>query len=119
MNSKRHVGRMRRHIRIRNKISGTSSNPRISVFRSAKHIGVQLIDDVAGKTLCSASTYEKEFKEKKVRAGKEIAKKIGVLFAQRAKSAGIKRAVFDRAGFRYHGRIKELADAVRSGGIEF
>ena len=109
--------RTRRHIRVRRKISGTAERPRLCVYRSNTNIYAQIIDDVAGKTLVSASTLEKEVKTKK--ANKEAAKEIGSLIAKRAKEAKISNVVFDRGGYIYHGVVKELAEAAREGGLEF
>ncbi len=109
--------RTRRHIRVRRKISGTAKRPRLCVYRSNTNIYAQVIDDVAGKTLVSASTLDKEVKTKK--ANKEAAKEIGSLIAKRAKDAKISNVVFDRGGYVYHGVVKELAEAAREGGLEF
>ncbi len=109
--------RTRRHIRVRRKISGTAERPRLCVYRSNTNIYAQVIDDVAGKTLVSASTLDKEVKTKK--ANKEAAKEIGSLIAKRAKDAKISNVVFDRGGYVYHGVVKELAEAAREGGLEF
>lgn len=109
--------RQKRHIRVRAKISGTAERPRLNVFRSAKHIYAQLINDVKGETLISASTLEKGFDG--VCSNKEAAHKVGVAVAEKAKKAGITKVVFDRGGYLYHGRIKELAEGARQGGLEF
>lgn len=109
--------RTRRHIRVRRKISGTAERPRLCVYRSNTNIYAQVIDDVAGKTLVSASTLDKEVKTKK--ANKEAAKEVGSLIAKRAKTAKISNVVFDRGGYIYHGVVKELAEAAREGGLEF
>ncbi len=109
--------RTRRHIRVRRKISGTAERPRLCVYRSNTNIYAQVIDDVAGKTLVSASTLDKEVKTKK--ANKDAAKEIGSLIAKRAKDAKISNVVFDRGGYVYHGVVKELAEAAREGGLEF
>ena len=109
--------RTRRHIRVRRKISGTAERPRLCVYRSNTNIYAQVIDDVAGKTLVSASTLDKEVKTKK--ANKEAAKEIGSLIAKRAKDAKISNVVFDRGGYVYHGVIKEVAEAAREAGLEF
>ena len=106
--------------RIRKKIAGTPARPRLAVFRSQTHIYAQVIDDEAGKTLCSASSLDKDFKGKAKRgANLEAAKAIGQLIANRAKDKGVETVVFDRGGFHYHGRIKALADAAREGGLKF
>jgi large subunit ribosomal protein L18 len=112
--------RERRHRRVRYKVSGTAARPRLNVFRSAKHIYVQLIDDDQGHTLAAASTLDANLREGgKTGANIEAAKTVGTLIAQRAKEAGITKIVFDRGGFRYHGRVQQLADAAREGGLEF
>ena len=109
--------RLKRHARVRAKISGTPECPRLNVFRSAKHLYAQLIDDVNGVTLASASSMDKGFE---VNGGnKEAAHKIGVTLAQRAIEKGISEVVFDRSGYIYHGRIKELAEGAREGGLKF
>ena len=101
--------------RVRNKVSGTAERPRMSVFRSNKQIYVQVIDDLSGKTLASASSLGMTEKMPK----KEQAAKVGAMIAQKAQEAGITTVVFDRNGYLYHGRIKELADAARNGGLKF
>lgn len=101
--------------RVRGKISGTTERPRLTVFRSNKQIYAQVIDDLSGKTLASASSLKMTDKAPK----KEIAAKVGELIAKNAQDAGITAVVFDRNGFLYHGRIKELADAARKGGLKF
>ena len=106
--------RLKIKTRIRGKISGTAQCPRMTVFRSNKQIYVQLTDDAAGKTLAAASSAGMEKAPKK-----EIAAKVGQLIAQKAQEAGISTVVFDRNGYLYHGRIKELADAARNGGLKF
>ena len=112
--------RLKRHRRMRNKITGTTERPRLNVFRSLNNIYAQLIDDVKGVTLVSASTLDKELTEKVGHSGnKESAKLVGTLVAQRALAAGVKQVVFDRGGYIYHGRVKELADAAREAGLEF
>ena len=109
--------RTRRHIRVRRKISGTAERPRLCVYRSNTNLYVQIIDDVAGKTLVSASTLDKEIKTK--HANKEAAKELGTLIASKAKKAKIENIVFDRGGYIYHGVVKELAEAAREGGLKF
>ena len=109
--------RVRRHIRVRNKISGTPERPRLCVFRSNSNIYVRVIDDVNGNTLVAASTLDKEIKEK--HANKVAAKEVGTLIAKRATEKNIKEVVFDRGGYIYHGVIKEVAEAAREGGLEF
>ena len=113
----KNAARVKRHYRVRNKISGTTERPRLNVFRSAKHIYAQIIDDVNGVTLAAASSVEKEFKGST--GNKEEAKKVGMLIAERAKEKGITDVVFDRGGYVYHGRVKELAEGAREGGLKF
>ena len=109
-----------RHKRVRNKISGTAERPRLNVYRSLNHIYAQIIDDVAQNTLVSASTLDKEVKSKVEGTGnKAAAKAVGELVAKRAIEKGIKNVVFDRGGYIYHGRVKELAEAAREAGLEF
>ena len=106
--------RQRRHLRVRKKVTGTGERPRLVVFRSLKHIYAQLVDDVAARTLMTVSDHkvtEGKKTERSVEVGKEI--------AARAKEAGITRVVFDRAGYKYHGRVKAVADGAREGGLEF
>ena len=109
--------RLKRHKRVRSKISGTAECPRLDVYRSAKTIYAQVIDDVAGVTLVSASTIEKDFTE--YGGNKDAAKKVGLLVAERCKAKGIENVVFDRGGYLYHGRVKELAEGAREGGLQF
>ena len=109
--------RLKRHARVRAKISGTPECPRLDVFRSAKHIYVQIIDDVNGVTLAAASTVEKDFGA--YGGNKEAAKKVGEIIAKRALEKGIENVVFDRGGYIYHGRVKELAEGAREGGLKF
>ncbi len=112
--------RIRRHRRVRKKVFGTPERPRLSVYGSLNHIYAQIIDDMKGHTLVAASTLDKELKAEIKHGGNvESAKKVGQLIAKRAIEKGIKKVVFDRGGFRYHGRIKALADAAREGGLEF
>ena len=106
--------RYKRHLRVRNKISGTAERPRLVVFRSLKHIYAQLVDDSQNRTLATVSDLGIEQGKKAERAAE-----VGKLIAERAKTAGISRVVFDRAGYRYHGRIKAVADGARKGGLEF
>jgi large subunit ribosomal protein L18 len=110
--------RTRIRARIRRRLAGTPGRPRLAVFRSQAHIYAQVIDDEAGQTLCSASTVDKDFNEKKG-ANVAAAKAVGQLIATRAKEKGIEAVVFDRGGFQYHGRIKALADAAREAGLKF
>jgi large subunit ribosomal protein L18 len=118
VSTRRRVARARRHFRLRKKISGTPERPRMVVNRSSRHIVVQVIDDIAGHTLVSASSLEADVRamdgDKKARATK-----VGQLVAARAKEAGITKVVFDRGGYDYHGRIAALADAAREAGLEF
>ena len=113
----RELERTRRHARVRTKVSGTAERPRLCVFRSNTNVYAQIIDDVAGKTLVSASTLDKDVKTK--HANKEAAKEVGTLIAKKAAEKNIKTVVFDRGGYIYHGVIKELAEAAREGGLEF
>src|SRR6059058_1194709 len=108
-------GRIRQ--RIRRKLTGTSERPRLAVFRSLKHIYVQVIDDASGKTIVAASSREKDASAKGANAA--AAKAVGVLIAKKAKDKGVTRVVFDRGGYQYHGNIKALADAARENGLEF
>ncbi len=114
----RGAARRKRHDRIRLHLAGTDVRPRLAVFRSLNHIYAQIIDDASGQTLAAASTVEKELKGSTSTKSEEAAV-VGRLVAERAKAAGVERVVFDRAGFRYHGRIKSLADAAREAGLEF
>ncbi len=114
----RGAARRKRHDRIRLHLEGTESRPRLAVFRSNNHIYAQVIDDASGRTLATASTVEKELRSSSKTKTEEAAS-VGKLVAERAKSAGVERVVFDRAGFRYHGRIKSLADAAREAGLDF
>ncbi len=109
--------RLKRHKRVRGKISGTPECPRLNVFRSETNIYAQIIDDVSGKTLVSASSLEKAFKG--TGSNCEAAKKVGMALAEKAKAAGITTVVFDRGGYVYHGRVAALAEGAREGGLEF
>ena len=109
--------RVRKHMRVRGKISGTAERPRLNVFRSNSNIYAQLIDDVKGVTLVSASTLDKEVKEK--HSNIEAAKEVGALIAKRALEKKIENVVYDRGGYIYHGVVKELAEAARNGGLKF
>jgi len=112
--------RAKRHLRIRRTLSGTAERPRLVVFKSGKHIYVQIIDDVQGHTLAAASTSDKELKGKLEKTWTvEASKIVGKLIGERAKAKGISKVAFDRAGYKYHGRIKALADSAREAGIEF
>lgn len=116
--TRRRVARARRHFRIRKNLRGTAEAPRLVVHRSSRHMHVQIIDDNAGHTLAAASSIEPEVRalegDKKAKGAK-----VGQLIAERAKAAGIERVVFDRAGYKYHGRVAALADAAREGGLQF
>ncbi len=109
--------RLRRHTRVRGKVSGTAERPRLNVYRSLNHIYAQVIDDVKGVTLVAASSVEKDFGMNG--GNKEAAKKVGELIAKRAADKGITEVVFDRGGYIYHGRVKELAEGAREGGLKF
>ena len=110
-----------RHARVRRRVYGTSARPRLAVFRSPRHISAQIIDDDKGHTLVSASDLEAEVLKSSASKDSKVsrANNVGVLVAQRATSAGVTQVVFDRAGYKYHGRIQALADAVREGGVSF
>ena len=109
--------RLKRHKRVRGKISGTPERPRLNVFRSETNIYAQVIDDVSGKTLVSASSLEKDFACEGTKS--DAAKKVGQAVAERAKAAGIETVVFDRGGYVYHGRVQALAEGAREGGLQF
>lgn len=111
------VARLHRHRRVRGKVTGTAECPRLDVFRSAKNIYAQIIDDVKGVTLAAASSLDKEFEGNG--GNKEAAEKVGELIAKRAADKGIETVVFDRGGYIYHGRVKELAEGARKGGLKF
>ncbi len=115
--SDKNLARLKRHKRVRGKISGTAERPRLAVYRSNAHISAQIIDDVTGTTLVAASTYEKSFEG--IGSNKEAAHKVGLAIAERAKEKGISAVVFDRGGYIYHGRVSELAAGAREGGLEF
>jgi large subunit ribosomal protein L18 len=118
ISTRRRVSKARRHFRVRRKVQGTAERPRLSVTRSSRHIVAQLVDDLTGHTLASAASLEADVRavdgDKKARSAK-----VGQLLADRAKSAGITKVVFDRGGHDYHGRIAALADAAREAGLEF
>jgi len=114
----RGAARQKRHDRIRLRLSGDAGRPRLAVFRSLKHISAQVIDDASGRTLVAATSLEKELRAA-TGTKTEDAAAVGRLLAERAKAAGVDRVVFDRAGYRYHGRIKSLADAARDAGLQF
>ena len=114
------VGRERRKLRIRRKISGTPARPRLTVFRSSKHIYAQVVDDVAGTTLAHASTLSRDVRGEVAEANKlDAAKKVGAAIAKALLAKGIDKVVFDRSGYLYHGRIRALADAAREAGLKF
>jgi large subunit ribosomal protein L18 len=113
----RKAARAKRQIRVRAKISGTAACPRLNVFRSSKHIYAQIIDDISGTTLAAASSLDKGFDGNG--GNKEGAFKVGEMIAEKALAKGIKDVVFDRAGFLYHGRVAELAEGARKGGLNF
>ncbi|MCP5468504.1 MAG: 50S ribosomal protein L18 [Deltaproteobacteria bacterium] len=117
MSSKKFEGRLRRKFRVRKKIYGTQERPRMTIFRSLKHLYVQIVDDSEGKTLASASTQEKNSSING--SNVEGAKKLGKLIAEKAIASNVKSVVFDRNGYIYHGRVKAIADAAREGGLEF
>jgi len=121
MNKNKHkdARRTRRRIGIRKRVSGTPERPRLALYRSLNHVYAQVIDDLAGKTLVSASTRDNGLKIEGTTGNCDAAKTAGELLAQRAKDAGITEVVFDRGGFKYHGRVKAFADAARDGGLKF
>jgi large subunit ribosomal protein L18 len=120
MNSAKHKrdARIKRHARVRKHVRGTAERPRLAVFRSNKHISAQVIDDVAGRTLASASTHESDLRTGGT-SNKDAAGRVGRLLAERARAAGVERVVFDRGGFLYHGRVAAVAEAAREAGLEF
>ena len=118
MSTSRQLGRERRHRRVRKKVRGTTERPRLAVFRSNKHIYAQVIDDVSGRTLAAASTAETDARSSAtgtVDAAKSVGKRVG----ERARAQGVSTVVFDRGGFRYHGRVAGVADGAREAGLEF
>ncbi len=116
----RRAPREKRHYRLRRWVRGTAARPRLAVFRSLNHIYAQVVDDETGRTLVAADSRSKEFRTGQPRGGNvAAAKAVGTLLAERAKAAGLARVVFDRGGFKYHGRVKASADAARAGGLEF
>jgi len=115
----RRQGRIRRHRRVRKKVHGTAERPRLAVYRSNKHISVQVIDDDAGATLAAASTVEADQRAAGSGGTVDAATRVGELVAERAKAAGITTVVFDRGGFAYHGRVAAIAEAARNAGLEF
>ncbi len=118
-NKQKNVRRQRRRIGIRKRVSGTPTRPRLAIYRSLNHMYAQVIDDMAGATLVSASSRDKEAKIDGTSGNSKAAESVGVLLAERAKAAGITEVVFDRGGFKFHGRIKAFADAARKGGLNF
>ncbi len=117
---KRREARDRRHRRVRKDLAGTGSRPRLNVFRSLVHIYAQVIDDQTGQTLVSASTVDAELREQmKGKKKAEQAKLVGQAVAERAQAQGVKQVVFDRGGYKYHGRVKAVADGAREAGLEF
>ena len=115
----RREGRLRRHRRVRKKIHGTAERPRLAVYRSNRHLTVQVIDDDMGRTLAAASTVEPDQRAAGSGGSVEAATRLGILIADRAKAAGVEQVVFDRGGFAYHGRIAAVAAAAREAGLEF
>jgi large subunit ribosomal protein L18 len=114
------LARQRRHKRVRTRVLGTPERPRLNVFRSLKHIHAQIIDDTRGHTLVAASTLDSEIRPQVAGKAKiDQAEVVGTVLGQRAQAAGIDQLVFDRGGYRYHGRVKALADAVRKSGVDF
>ena len=121
MVKKKQSGRKRRHARVRKKVSGTGQRPRLCVFRSDMHIYAQLVDDAAGVTLAAAASTAKDLRAELPKKGrtKEAAAAVGKLIAEKAKAKGLESVVFDRAGYKYHGRVKEMAEAARKAGLKF
>ena len=120
LNAKLAAARVRRKMRIRKNVSGNADRPRLTVFRSSKHIYAQLIDDIHGKTICAASTLTPDLKEAlKALKKSDEAEKVGAKLAEIAKARGITKVTFDRAGYPYHGRVASLAKGARAGGLEF
>ena len=117
MRGSRTQARRRRHFRVRKKVNGTATRPRLAVFRSNRYISAQMIDDVEGRTLVAASSQETDLRSKTLTV--ETAAEIGKLIAGRSKAIGVEEAVFDRGGLKYHGRVKALADAAREEGLKF
>jgi len=114
------IGRQRRHSSITRKVRGVESRPRLVVFRSKKHIYAQVINDFLGRVVTSVSTISKEFKEKKIKStNQEAAKEVGKMISEKAKKLGVESVSFDRGGYRYHGRVKKLAEGAREGGLRF
>ncbi|OED34194.1 50S ribosomal protein L18 [PVC group bacterium (ex Bugula neritina AB1)] len=116
---KRRQSRLSRKVRLRKKIKGTEERPRLAIFRSSKHIYAQLIDDTSHSVICASSTCAKDFESEGSTGNVLSAKKVGETLGERAKAKGFHKVVFDKGGFRYHGRVKALADAAREAGLEF
>lgn len=110
--------RIRRHARVRKKVRGTTERPRLAVFRSARHITAQVIDDVTGRTVAAASSVEPALRDGAT-GNVATARRVGEVLAERARAAGVTKVVFDRGGYRYHGRVAAIADAAREAGLEF
>lgn len=120
MSRTRELGRQRRHERIRKSVSGTNERPRLSVYRSLSNIYAQIIDDASGNTIAAASSLDSQLKEiEQGKGNSKAAQEVGKLVAKRAQEKGVKKVVFDRSGYLYHGRIKALAEAAREAGLEF
>jgi large subunit ribosomal protein L18 len=118
--SDKNVSRLKRHLRVRKKIEGTTLRPRLNIFRSSKHMYAQIIDDTKGVTIVAASTLDKDLGEAVSNGGNvDAARQVGALIAKRAKEQGVVKVVFDRGGYLYHGRVQALADAAREAGLEF
>lgn len=117
MPATRETARRRRHMRVRRKLRGTTARPRLAVYRSNRYIYAQVIDDLTGRTLAAASSQEKDLRGRTLTV--ETASEVGKLLAERATAAGVESVVFDRGGYKYHGRVKALADAAREAGLEF
>ncbi|PID77607.1 MAG: 50S ribosomal protein L18 [Deltaproteobacteria bacterium] len=115
----RTTARVKRMSRIRKKIKGTAERPRLRVFKSSKHIYAQVIDDTAGRTVAAASSFDKGFEPADEQGKVGVARQIGLIVAERAKSAGVEKVVFDRGGYIYHGRVKSLSEGAREGGLIF
>ncbi len=114
------IGRKRRHKSIAHRVRGSASRPRLVVFRSKKHIYAQIIDDALGKVIAEFSTLHKEFKAKKMKAtNQEGANEVGKMISEKAQKLGVKNVCFDRGGYKYHGRVKKLAEGAREGGLKF
>jgi large subunit ribosomal protein L18 len=119
LSKQRLESRHRRHYRVRKKINGTPERPRLAVFRSSRHLVLQVIDDVAGRTVAAASTVEPDVRAAGATGTVDAATRVGTLVGERARAAGVTKVVFDRGGFLFHGRVKAAADAAREAGLEF